>query len=552
MILPAKKVGKRLISCLLLLSLLLAPVARANADGQDADSATTTVYSEDSSASTDSEPEVEPGSENESEPKPEPEPVLPPDEELFGENAHKIQTSRSQLTCSWNLAMVKSEEIIETLKAVFAPAISNNQINIVENKARNAIVATFPDKKDAAIRREWADMLGSLDGPVEQVLIEVNIVELILNDIEQKGGQLRAFAEAAAGGQDLFQSFNMSHTTSSMDVEEKAVEGFKYYVTNGDKLKALLFSGKDRNKTKLLSSPQLIASNHKPAVFKLGQTYPILTGTTVANGITSYAFEHKDVGININMTPHFCGKGYLNLDINQEVNDMVQYDDVKKVAVFAHKTLTSNVTLKSGETVALGGYIHNKNRLNRKNSPALRKIPLIGKYLNRDMDTTEKAEVVVFITPRILKNNDHAKFASYSAKNRFANGHKMVKKLDERFDTSDIGTRNKERARRAAEKKTSEARKNAAVKAQVKPVSAVSTAIPPQASVVSGNGEDMSASEKAVVERRRQKFEERKASIRKALEAEAAAKKLEEEKKKPAAKTSTKAKKVATEATGKT
>ncbi|MEW6711730.1 MAG: type II and III secretion system protein, partial [Candidatus Riflebacteria bacterium] len=443
-------VYRKLFGVLLLAVMFIGFSSLALADGGEDE--TTSVYSDSSGEkkeNTDEIPETEPTEPSEGsevQPQPEPEPVLPAPEELFGDNLHKIQVSRSDLVYSWGLAMVKSEEIIETLKAIFAPAVGESRINLVENRPRNAIIATFPDKKDAALRKEWSDVMGTIDGPIDQVLIEVNIVELILNDIEQKGGQLRAFAESAANGQDLFQSFNMSHTTSAMDIEEKSVEGFKYYVTNGDKLKALLFSGKDRNKTKLLSSPQLIASNHKPAVFKLGQTYPILTGSTIANGITTYSFEHKDVGININMTPHFCGKGFLNLDINQEVNDMVQYDDVKKVAVFAHKTLTSNVTLKSGETVALGGYIHNKNRLNRKNSPALRKIPLIGKYLNRDVDTSEKAEIVVFITPRILKNNDFAKFKSYSGKKRFENGEKMVKKLDERFDTSDIGTRSKIRA----------------------------------------------------------------------------------------------------------
>jgi len=210
---------------------------------------------------------------------------------------------------------------------------------------------------------------------------------------------------------------------------------------------------------------------------------PIITGSTVANGVTTYSFENKDVGINLNFTPHFCGKGFINLDVNQEVNDLIQYDDVKKVAIFAHKTLTSNVTLKSGETAALGGYIHDKNRLNRKNSPALRKIPFIGKYLNRDMDTSEKVEVVVFITPKILRSNDQIKFNQYAEKARFERRKKMVQKLDKDFDDCDIGKRSQKRLskKQLADKRKAAiaaSKKQAAIIAakEVKPASAVAPA----------------------------------------------------------------------------
>ncbi len=487
------------------LGILLA-VSPGYADGDDAGTVTVDMYSEDG------ENADEAAAEKPAEP--EPEPVLPPAHEIFGANVHKISASRSELTYNWALAMVKAEEVIETLRSIFSKAIGDGQLNLVDNKAGNTIVAIFPDKKDVATRKEWADVMGVIDGPVDQVLIEVNIFELILNDIEQKGGQLRTVVEAAAGGQDLFQTLNLSHTANSMEAEERTIEGFKYYVTNGDKLKALLFSGKDRNKTKLLSSPMMIASNHKPANFKLGQTVPILTGTQIANDVTNYSFEHKDVGINIHLTPHFCGEGFINLDINQEVNDLVQYDDVKKVAVFAHKTLTSNLTMRSGETVALGGYIHNKNRLSRKNSPALRRIPFIGKYLNRDIDTNERAEVVVFITPKILKNNNHTKFNRMVDDKRLDRRMKMVDQLDKGFDDSDIGKRTRERAKRSAGNKASTKK---AAESSEKPAKKQVAAEQRQSVAVKPADDSAAAKKAAAKEAAVRKYAARKAAIKEAL-----------------------------------
>jgi len=209
---------KRSLFILILLIIVFSTsTTMARADG-------VTVYSEDSETGAVNDTET---SEDVKEAI-EPEFILPEPQELFGENAYKIDSSRSLLTYSWRLAMVKSEEIIDTVKSILEKAISAEKVSIVENKARNTILAIFPDKKDVATRKEWADVMGVIDSPIEQVLIEVNIVELILNDIEQKGGQLRSFADADVGSEDLFQSFNVSHTANPMEVEEKAVEGFKY------------------------------------------------------------------------------------------------------------------------------------------------------------------------------------------------------------------------------------------------------------------------------------------------------------------------------------
>jgi Flp pilus assembly secretin CpaC len=122
------------------------------------------------------------------------------------------------------------------------------------------------------------------------------------------------------------------------------------------------------------------------------------------------------------------------------------------VADFAHKTLTSNVTLRSGETVALGGYIQSSNRLNRKSVPTLSKIPLIGKLLNRDVDTTDKVEVVVFLTPKVLRKSSQVNFDVYSQKNRLSRRENMVSILDENFDTTKMGNRNSRRLKKKMSK----------------------------------------------------------------------------------------------------
>ncbi|MCK5685196.1 hypothetical protein KAJ27_13790, partial [bacterium] len=308
-------------------------------------------------------------------------------EEIFGDSRKKINISRSGNTCTWELAVVKSEEIVIPVRNTFEKAISNGKLSIIENRACNSIIARFTNKDDYQLRQEWSDLMQSIDKPAPQVLFEILIVELIINDISQWGARFDALSEININGGGISQLVSMSPSTSSIHTDVKTSEGFKYYLTNGDNLKAMIFSGSTKNKVRVLSSPQIIASNHKVSTFKLGRTLPIISGSTISNGVTTYSYENKDIGINISLTPHMFDENEIGIEIHQEINDLISYDPDKKVADFAHKTLATSVTLGNGQTVALGGYIQSSDRVNRKGIPGLSSIPLIGRYFNRDLKT---------------------------------------------------------------------------------------------------------------------------------------------------------------------
>jgi Flp pilus assembly secretin CpaC len=437
-----------------------------------------------------------------------PEPPIPSHEEIFAGSLDKIVMSRSGDMCTWELSAVKSEEIIDTVKTVFEQAISDGRLKLVENRARNTIIANFPDAKDFKIKQEWTDLMQIIDKPAEQVLLEILIVELVINDINQWGANLRTLAETVVGGEEVSQLLNMAHSATAMEVEARSLEGFKYYVTNGNQLKALVFSGQTKNKVRVLSSPQIIASNHKQAQFKLGRTLPILTGSTVSNGVTTYSYENKDIGINIMLTPHLHSGRDIGLEISQELNDLLSYDADKRVADFAHKTLTSNVTLGNGQTVALGGYIQSSDRVNRKSVPGLSNMPFLGKYFNRDLKTVEKVEVIVFITPKILTTRSQVSAKAYHKQDKFAKSEKLVDAMEKRFvkNTGFYGTKTYRQPSTKGDTKSRPAQKGKPEKVENAPVSmpvpqatasagaAVASAIQPAVSPASGKPNPREAS----------------------------------------------------------
>lgn len=410
-----------------------------------------------------------------SEPVPLPDPAI-----IYKGVENKVELSRDGGMCTWSLDTVKAEEVIEPIKAIFDKAISEDRIKIIENKAQNAIVARFINPTDGRIREEWVDIMKSMDRPLEQVMLEILIVELVVNDIGQWGANLRALAESVVGGDNISQLINVSHTTAPIETEALNNEGFKYFMNNGNKIKALLFSGTTKNKVRVLSSPQIIASNHRPATFKLGRTLPIITGTQISNGVTTYSYENKDIGINLNLTPHLSRSSSVGLDIHQEVNDLLSYDPDKKVADFAHKTLNSRVTLCDGQTVALGGYIQSSDRVNRKSVPGLSDMPLIGRYLNRDTKTQDKVEVIVFITPKVLKNPVESNAKLYQS-NVFKKKEAFVDKMEKNFvagtkfygnSSLKAGTKKKPAAKPTPPAQKSQPKKSAATPAQAKPAPA--------------------------------------------------------------------------------
>jgi type II secretory pathway component GspD/PulD (secretin) len=185
----------------------------------------------------------------------------------------------------------------------------------------------------------------------------------------------------------------------------------------------------EENKLRVLSSPMLVASNNQPAhlfigderVLVVGASSESTTGTTGATNTTiTVETEKRDVGQTLSILPRINGDRSVSLTIDQDSSTVKVGDttlpistadgDIIYYPIDTVNTATLQVTAhaKDGMTVAVGGMIRNSTQFDEQKVPVLGDIPVFGALFKRDIRASERTQIVLLITPRVLENPEEA------------------------------------------------------------------------------------------------------------------------------------------------
>ena len=93
---------------------------------------------------------------------------------------------------------------------------------------------------------------------------------------------------------------------------------------------------------------------------------------------TPTTVQYKDTGVSLQVTPHVNTNGLVKMDIQQDITDVGEVDSATGNRSFLQRNIKSNVAVKSGETIVLGGLIRDNNTEGRNGVPGLSKLPVIG------------------------------------------------------------------------------------------------------------------------------------------------------------------------------
>ena len=167
---------------------------------------------------------------------------------------------------------------------------------------------------------------------------------------------------------------------------------------------------------RILSTPQLLTLDNEEAEITVGKNVPYVTrqDTTTTSTINYSSYEYKDVGITLKVTPQINKEGFVRMKLDQSVTKLdAQTQDVGTgLKILAPTTLKrtakTTITVRSGDTVVIGGLIENYSSDGIYKVPLLGDIPLLGwlfKYKSRVGDRTN---LFIFITPRIIQKPEDA------------------------------------------------------------------------------------------------------------------------------------------------
>ena len=262
-------------------------------------------------------------------------------------------------------------------------------------------------------------VIKSLDRQSTQVVIEARIVEANANYARQIGiqwgGLYNSGNNSIGGASVLPNAVTGRNFTVDLPAAGQAgtpTGGIGIIVGSLSSkliLDAELTAAERDGKLRIISRPRVTTVNNKAATIHSGLTFRVKVTQNVTNasgGTTnSEGLEEIKTGIDLTVTPQISQDGYVHLSINTSKSDPDFSRVVDGIPGISEKSANTNVIVRDGDTIVLGGLLKSSVANQEDSVPFLSKIPLLGWFFKNRSNTTENEELLVFITPTIIKHH---------------------------------------------------------------------------------------------------------------------------------------------------
>ena len=236
-----------------------------------------------------------------------------------------------------------------------------------------------------------------------QVLIEATIAEVTLTDGLQYG--IEWYLKNTSGSQT-----SILQTLGGLGVGSG---GLNYSIlTDSKKFQLLLNALSQEGMIKILSSPRLTVRDGKSASIIVGTEVPVITSESTTSEIITEgtsgivrSVQYRRTGVSLTVTPSVHAKGVVTLQISQEVSE-AQTNTTSNISspMILNRSLSTEVSAADGQTIVIGGLIKEKKSETISKVPILGDIPIFGYLFRTKSLSIESTELIVMITPRIIRN----------------------------------------------------------------------------------------------------------------------------------------------------
>ena len=284
---------------------------------------------------------------------------------------------------------------------------------------------TFDDRSnvlliqdDARSLKNIKKLIAELDKPIEQIVIEARIVTITDESLKELGVRWGIFnpTEAAHrvsgsldanGFSNISNNLNVNFATTVTPAGSLALQVAKI---NGRLLDLELTALERENNVEIIASPRLLTTNKKSASIKQGTEIPYVV-TNGKNDTQSVEFREAVLGLEV--TPHISKDNNILLDLLVSQNspgNRVAYGQNEVVSIDKQE-INTQVFAKDGETIVLGGVFHDTITKGVDKVPLLGDIPGIKHLFSKESERHQKRELVIFVTPHILKQGERMEMA---------------------------------------------------------------------------------------------------------------------------------------------
>ncbi len=287
---------------------------------------------------------------------------------------------------------------------------------VVADDAKNAIVVWGNDREQDSFAR----LINSLDTAPVQVLLEATIAEVALNDelnfglrwFFENSGETATFSDTNNGG--------VSSTFPGLSL-----------LFQGSSSAAAINMLSSITEVNVVSSPSLMVVDNQEAKLQIGDQVPVATqqsqGTDDKSAPIINTISFRDTGVILKVKPRVSRSGQVILEIEQEVSSVASTTTSGiDSPTISQRKITTRVAVSDGQTIALGGLIEEKSNRTTAGAPGVSKVPVLGALFRNRKDKVSKTELLVLITPRVIRDGVEAADITAEFRKRLLNTNVLI------------------------------------------------------------------------------------------------------------------------------
>lgn len=306
---------------------------------------------------------------------------------IYPNNAGKQKEYQQLVVKKFPLLNANAKAIAETLKTLMKP-----RDLVIDEKLNMLIMRDSPD----AIRLA-GKLIALQDVAQPEVMLELEVLEVSRTRLQELGiafpGSLTLVPLATSTGGTLklsdlrnLNSDNIGATVDPLKLNARAVD----------------------SDAGLLANPRIRVLDREKARVVIGNRVPTITTAITATGIISESVSYIDVGLKLDVEPTIFLDNDVAIRVGLEVSNVVDQQKTTNgttTYTIGTRSATTVLRLKDGENQVLAGLINDEDRRAANKLPGLGDLPLIGRLFGSNLTNANKTEIVLSITPRLIRNN---------------------------------------------------------------------------------------------------------------------------------------------------
>ncbi len=312
-------------------------------------------------------------------------------------------------------------------------SILEGKVLVSAEETTNSILVTSSERDFGAVR----DVIRKLDLPRRQVYIEAVVMDVTMKRSTDIGVKLHGIDSVSDGSSTVFGGIDAVGSITGPSLTDTTLQAFALGV-KGPSVTALgmtipafgaminLYAKTEE--ADILSTPHILATDNTPAEIhvqlntSLQQNAPSISSLGSLGGASGAssslaslgsftapaAQNYGKIGPKIKVTPHLNGADEVRLEVEETISDLVgdAPSGTLGTVSFLERGATTTLTVRDQETVVIGGLVRDKVSHTTVKTPILGDIPLLGALFRHKSDTVEKSNLVLILTPYIIREQD--------------------------------------------------------------------------------------------------------------------------------------------------